>query len=82
MSARAERCVFLYVNDRYVGARITRWSLMRCMAELKRTFPFAKSRTATYEPRPEQAVADHPSSYRRALATRAEKQARTEDPGR
>jgi hypothetical protein len=52
MNAR-RRIVYLYVNDRHVGAIYTAWPLKRCLAHLRAVHPHSQSREASYEPRAE-----------------------------
>jgi len=47
------RIVYLYVDNRHVGAIFTDRTLRQCVRQLKRERPYAPSHEATIEPREE-----------------------------
>jgi hypothetical protein len=77
------RFVYLYVDERYVGAIITAWPLRRVLAKLKATNPNGKSHEATVEPHEAPAFTGRTASPNQLGCQCNQCQARRgEDPGR
>jgi hypothetical protein len=77
-----ERTLYLYVDDRYVGGMVTAWPMKRVLGVLQARYPNATAHEVTVEPRFNEQQALDAIAHRRAAGSRAEMEARNEDPGR